>query len=53
MQITPPLQLDHFKNVNIFITNAFPSQLSSLDIDKLGYAPNLASSMGKHLQFVS
>ena len=28
LQITPPLQPDHFKNVNIFITNAFPGQLS-------------------------
>ena len=53
LQITPPLQPDHFKNVNIFITNAFPSQLSSLDRNNLGYQPSLASSTGKYHQFVS
>ena len=52
-QITPPLQPDHFKNVNIFITNAFPSPLSQLDLSNLGYQPSLASSTGKYHQFVS
>ena len=37
LQITPPLQPDHFKNVNIFITSAFPSQLSSQDTKHLGF----------------
>ena len=37
LQITPPLQPDHFKNVNIFITNAYPSQLSLMDLSHLGY----------------
>ena len=47
LQITPPLQPDHFKNVNIFITNAFPGQLSQLDRNNLGYQ-TMASSTGKY-----
>lgn len=41
LQITPPLQSDHFKNVNIFITNAYPSPLSALDKHALGFQPSL------------
>lgn len=53
LQITPPISPDHFKNVNIFITNAYPSPLSTLDKQNLGYQQNLASSTGKYYQFVS
>ena len=55
--------MDHFKNVNIFITNAYPSPLSVLDKNALGFQPSMLSqgtsssaasaTGGKYYQFVS
>ena len=47
-QITPGIKVDNFKNVNIFITNAFPQWFSPLDERLLGFATSLPSSKGQH-----